>query len=97
MMICVCRMICFSVSVTLAGLFLLWSAPTPCRAQTGAREGVKTLYQEYRKLEEQGRYREAIPFAENLVRVGKKAFGDTHPHVGLFLNNLAALSGLKYH
>jgi len=84
-------MIFFSVSVALAGLFLLWGAPTPCRAQTSAKERVKTLYQEYRELEEQGRYREAIPYAEDLVRVGKKAFGESHSHVGLFLNNLAAL------
>lgn len=87
----VSRTICFSVSAALGGLFLLWVTPPLCLGQTSAKESVKTLYQEYRKLEAQGRYREAIPYAEDLVRVGKEAFGEAHPHVGLFLSNLAGL------
>ena len=37
----------------------------------------------------QGKVKEAKPLYEESVAIFKKAYGDTHPHVGSTLNNLA--------
>ena len=37
----------------------------------------------------QGKVKEAKPLYEESVAIFKKAYGDTHPHVGATLNNLA--------
>ena len=43
------------------------------------------------QLHAQGRYQEALPFAEKAVRLGNKEFGPDHPTTATSLNNLAAL------
>lgn len=81
----------FSVSFAFVGCLVLGAVSTDCLAQNSARERVKALYQEYRKLKEKGRHQEAVHYAKELVGAAKEAFGPGHAHVGLFLNNLADL------
>ena len=45
----------------------------------------------YKDLYAQGRYEEALPFAEKAVRLGKQEFGPDHPTTATLLNNLAEL------
>ncbi len=44
-----------------------------------------------RELYEQGRYQEALPFAEKALRLGKAEFGLDHPTTASLLHNLAML------
>ena len=39
----------------------------------------------------EGRYREAIPFAEKALRIGEREFGPDHLNTAIFLNNLAEI------
>ena len=40
---------------------------------------------------EAGRYEEALPFAEEALRLGEEEFGPNDPPTATLLNNLAAL------
>jgi len=44
-----------------------------------------------KELREQGRYGDAIPFAEKALELGKKEFGSKHETTVRLLNNLALL------
>jgi tetratricopeptide (TPR) repeat protein len=43
------------------------------------------------ELYAQGRYKEAIPFARNVVKLSEEEFGPDHPTTATLLNNLAGL------
>ncbi len=45
----------------------------------------------YKKLNAQGRYQEALPFAEITLRWSRREFGPDHPQVAMSLENYAAL------
>ncbi len=45
----------------------------------------------YKKLNAQGRYQEALPFAERTLRWSRREFGPDHPQVAMSLENYAAL------
>lgn len=49
------------------------------------------LNQEIVRLYQAGRYAEAVPMAEKLVRLNEKALGPEHPNTATNLNNLAEL------
>ena len=57
----------------------------------GQSSELPDAFNRYRELYEQGRYQEALPFAEKALRLGKAEFGPDHPNTATFLNNLAAL------
>lgn len=80
----------FVISVLSAFTFLV-SSPAECSGQSAATEKVDALYQKYVELKDQGRYQEALRYAEELVPAGEKAFGNDHHYVATFLNNLAWL------
>ncbi len=69
---------------------LLWLAlwPAPVHSQSAA---ITDAHKQFSELYEQGRYQEALPFAEKALRLGKAEFGLDHPYTASFLNNLADL------
>ncbi len=48
-------------------------------------------YNRFTQFYNQGRYQEALRFAEKALRLGEYEFGPDHPITGLLFNNLAAL------
>ena len=72
-------------------LLLILLLPVPCAAQDAAKAEVNRLNKKYEELEKQGRYKEAIKYAEKLIPTGEKAYGKEHPFMALFQNNLAQL------
>ncbi len=67
-------------------LVALW--PGLALAQSAA---LTEAFNQYKALNEQGRYGEAERFARKALKLSKKEFGPDHPHTGSFLNNLALL------
>jgi len=49
------------------------------------------LHQQVIKLNQEGRYKEAIPMAERVLAIVEKALSLEHPYVAASLNNLALL------
>ncbi|NEO55845.1 MAG: tetratricopeptide repeat protein [Okeania sp. SIO3B5] len=56
---------------------------------------VERLNQQEEQLYQQGRYAEAIPFAEKALAIRKNVLGDDHPNVATSMNNLALLYYLQ--
>ena len=54
-------------------------------------ERLKELNAQVVQLYQQGKYAEAIPIAQEQLRVAEATFGAQHPNVALSLNNLAVL------
>ena len=52
---------------------------------------VRDAYNRSLELRAEGRYQEAIPFAETAVRFGQEEFGPDHPNTATLLNDLAEL------
>ena len=48
-------------------------------------------FKEYQKLNKQGKYAEAVPFAEKVVELAKRDYGPGHPSTATSLGNLAGL------
>ena len=48
-------------------------------------------YNQYKGLDEQGRYAEAKPFARKALELSGKEFGPDHQYTGAFFNSLALL------
>ena len=48
-------------------------------------------FEQYKKLFEQGKYQEAIPIAERLVEVAKRALGPEQPETAVVVENLGFL------
>ena len=63
---------------------VLWPA-----AAQGQSAELTSAYNRAQELSAQGRYQEAIPFAEDALRLGEQEFGPDHPTTALLLNNLA--------
>src|SRR3984885_7224775 len=69
-------------------MFLILGIGLPLRAQEGRwRELVKQA----NELRESGKYTEAIPVAEEAVRMAQKTFGGNHPALAMSLNLLGAI------
>ena len=71
-------------------LFLI-STPQISYPQQKDLENVKILNQEVSKLYQQGRYEEAIPIAEKVLKIREKVLGPRHPETAISLNSLAGL------
>ncbi len=69
---------------------LLWLALWP-GATHGQSSELPDAFNRQSELYEQGRYQEALPFAEKALRLGKAEFGLDHPYTARLLNNLALL------
>ncbi|OHE17304.1 MAG: hypothetical protein A2X96_01750 [Syntrophobacterales bacterium GWC2_56_13] len=54
-------------------------------------QNAKELNEEVMRLYQQGRYAEAIPYAEKVLTIYEKALGSEHPGTAASLNNLALL------
>ncbi len=78
----------------LVGLLCLALWPGKSHGQSSELLGAFNWYSE---LYEQGRYQEALPFAEKALRLGKAEFGLDHPHTANLLNNLALLYHAQGH
>jgi tetratricopeptide (TPR) repeat protein len=71
--------------VALASLFL-WSGTAH-----GQSPELMDVHRRFGELYDQGRYQEALPFAEKALELGEREFGIDHPTTGTLLNNLAFL------
>ena len=78
----------FKTRWLLAGLLCLTLWPGVTHGQSPELMKAYNLFSE---MYDQGRYREALPFAEKALRLGEHEFGPDHPNTGIFLNDLAAL------
>ncbi len=65
---------------------VLWPA-----AAQGQSVEFRNAHNRVGELYAQGRYQEALPFAEEAVRLGEQEFGLDHPITATQLNNLAEL------
>ena len=48
-------------------------------------------FRQYQSLDKQGKYAEAIPYAQTFIEFAEEEFGETHQIYATGLNNLAAL------
>jgi CHAT domain-containing protein/tetratricopeptide (TPR) repeat protein len=79
----------FSGSIaTGVAMILLLALAVPMRAQEGRW---RVLVKQANELRGEGKYGEAIPVAEEAVRVAEKTFGANHPAVAISLNLLGAI------
>ena len=76
------------ISVALGAFLLAGSAVLPLAAQQGRWE---KLNKQVMTLYGQGKYTEAIPVAQEALRVAEATFGIEHPNVATSLNNLAVV------
>ncbi len=69
---------------------LLWLAllPTPVQSQSAA---LTSAYDRSKELYDQGRYEEALPFAEQALKLGEQEFRPDHPTTGKSVHILALL------
>ncbi len=65
---------------------VLWPA-----AAQGQSAELMNAYNRAGELSAQGRYQEALPFAEEALRLAEQEFGFDHPTTATQLNNLAEL------
>lgn len=73
------------------GVLVLLAAPHLCFPQQSDLETAGRLHQQVIKLYREGRYKEAIPIAEQALAIREKSLGPEHPDVATSLNNLAEL------
>ncbi len=69
---------------------LLWVALWPALVQCKSA-ALMDAYNQFDELDDQGRYQEAIPFAEEALRLGEEEFGPNDPTTTNLLSNLAVL------
>ena len=69
-------------------LAVVWLWPAAAHGQSPALE---EAYNRFVDLYSQGHYEEALPFAEEAVRLSEREFGPDHTSVAQSLNNLAEL------
>ncbi len=74
----------FIVSV----LAVLWLWPAAAYGQSPA---LMDVYKRFTELYTQGRYQQALPFAEKVLKLAEHEFGSDHPTTAKAFNNLAAL------
>jgi CHAT domain-containing protein/Tfp pilus assembly protein PilF len=75
----------------LAGTLVLLALLTGASRAAAAPEDPATLNARIIELYQQGRYQEALPLAEKLVRLSEATLGPEHQDTATSLNNLAAL------
>ena len=73
------------------GFLVLLAAPHFCFSQQSDLETAARLNQQVIKLYQEGRYREAIPLAEQALAIREKALGPEHPDLAASLHNLAEI------
>ena len=52
---------------------------------------LQDAYDQYKALNEQGKYQEALPFAQEAVRLAETKFGKDDDDTSVYLNNLGLL------
>ncbi len=75
-------------SLILAILAALWLWPFTAHGQSPE---LRDAYSRFKDLQAQGRYEQALPFAEQTLRLGEREFGPDHPTTATQLNQLAEL------
>ena len=68
----------------------LWLALWPGAVQSQSA-ALMDAFRQFSDLYAQGRYQEALPFAEKALVFSKEEFGAEHPNTAIMLNNLAEL------
>ncbi len=69
-------------------LAVLWLWPA---AASGQSAELDDAYKRTMELYTQGRYQQALPFAEKALKLAEHEFGSDHPTSAMTLNNLAGL------
>lgn len=64
-------------------------------AAFGQSQELRTAHRQVTDLFEQGRYDDAVPFAEESVRLSEQEFGAEHPTTATLIDNLARLHRLQ--
>ena len=77
-------------SWTLVGLLTLLVFVPQGSVQAQSEE-IRAAFESYQELQKEGRYREALPFAQEVVRRMEEGLGRDHPAVAIALNHLASL------
>ncbi len=72
-----------------AVLLSMFIALAPLQAQTS--KGLDALNSEMARLYQAGRYQDAIPLAERILKLTEQTFSQDHPNAGAARNNLAEL------
>ena len=73
-------------------LFILLASAWACSPVGYSQsDALKAASENYQELKEQGRYREAIPYAQEVLAFMEEDYGPEHPNVATSLNALAAL------
>ena len=70
----------------LAALVLTWSGPVWAQSKE-----MIAAYDQYKELNGQGKYAEAIPFAKRFIELVAQIYGDTHRHYAFGLGNLGRM------
>ena len=70
--------------VVVAAIGVAW-----CRV--GPADELREAYDQYEALVQAGKYNEALPFAQEALRLGVIQFGENGKTTGVFLNNLGRL------
>ena len=73
-------------SLILAILAALWLWPFTAHGQSPE---LRDAYSRFKDLQAQGRYEQALPFAEQTLRLGEREFGPDHPATATLLSVLA--------
>ena len=76
-----CFMKIVTLSITASALFLT----------TAHADELQNAYDQYKALKEQGKYREALPFIQEAVRLGEARLGKENKTIATLLNNLGTL------
>ncbi len=77
---------CLGRALTLIAVLSLWPA-----SAVGQSAEVMDAYNRYRELYTQGRYEQAIPFAEKALKLGERELGPKDRDTAPLLNDLALL------
>ena len=72
-------------------VFTLVAAMGVAWCRDGSADELREAYNEYKALNEAGKYHEALPFAKAALRLGVMQFGEDSKTTAVFLNNLGAL------
>ena len=74
----------------IAGVVLLTGNTQSPTAWAQSAE-LHAAFRQYQSLDKQGKYAEAIPYAQTFIEFAEEEFGETHQIYATGLNNLAAL------
>ena len=84
------KIMCLTKTLFMAAVMVACATQSlPAWAQSAAE--LDAEFRQYQSLKKQGKYGEAIPYAQTFIALAEEGFGDTHQNYAVGLHNLAAL------